>query len=187
MASSEFADLPRPTDDGAARGLEGRRLPDVALPSTAGGEVRLSTAPGRLVLYVYPSTAGTAGPPAPGWREIPGAFGCTAESCAFRDRKESFDALGVTVMGMSAQTAEVQSEFAARKEINFPLLSDPGLILATKLGLPTFTTGVLKLYKRLTLVAESGLIVKVFYPVFPPDTHPADVLAWAQRHFQVRQ
>ena len=187
MASSEFADLPRPTDDGAARGLGGRRLPDVDLTATGGRQVRLSDAARRLVLYVYPSTAGAAGLPAPGWKDIPGAFGCTAESCAFRDRKESFAALGITVMGLSAQTAEVQSEFAARKEIDFPLLSDPGLILATMLRLPTFTAGDLRLYKRLTLVAESGVIAKVFYPVFPPDTHPAEVLAWAQRHFEVRQ
>jgi len=54
-----------------------------------------------------------------------------------------------------------------------------------ELGLPTFTAGALRLYKRLTLVAESGRIVKVFYPVFPPDTHPAEVLAWAQHHFKL--
>jgi len=185
--ASELATLPRPEDDGGARGLEGKRLPDIALPSTDGTPVTLSQAAERLVLYVYPSTAGPDGPPAPGWKEIPGAFGCTAESCAFRDRKESFRALGVTVMGLSAQAPEVQSEFAARKEIDFPLLSDPQLRLANTLGLPTFTAGTLRLYKRLTMVAESGAIVKVFYPVFPPDTHPADVLAWAQSHFQVRQ
>jgi peroxiredoxin len=90
-------------------------------------------------------------------------------------------------MGLSAQTTDVQREFAARKNIDFPLLSDPELRLANTLGLPTFVAGDLRLYKRLTLVAESGAIVKVFYPVFPPDTHPADVLAWAQRHFEVRQ
>lgn len=185
--ASELAGLPRPEDDGAARGLEGRRLPDIALPSTDGAPVTLSRAAERLVLYVYPSTAGAGGPPAPGWKDIPGAFGCTAESCAFRDRKASFGALGVAVMGLSAQTPEVQAEFATRKEINFPLLSDSRLRLADMLGLPTFTAGTLRLYKRLTLVAESGVIVKVFYPVFPPDTHPAEVLAWVQSHFELGQ
>ncbi len=153
--------------------------------STSGAAVNLATAAPRLVLYVYPSATGTADLPAPGWKEIPGAFGCTSESCAFRDRKASFEALGVTVIGLSAQSTEAQLVFAARKEITFPLLSDPELNLSRELGLPTFTAGDLRLYKRLTLVAESGGIVKVFYPVFPPDTHPAEVLAWAQNHFKV--
>ncbi len=153
--------------------------------STAGAGVDLAAAAPRLVLYVYPSATGTADLPAPGWKEIPGAFGCTAESCSFRDRLASFEALGVTVMGLSAQTTEAQKVFAGRKEINFPLLSDSDLNLSRELGLPTFTAGALRLYKRLTLVAESGRIVKVFYPVFPPDTHPAEVLAWAQHHFKL--
>ena len=185
--ASEFATLPRPQDDGAAQGIEGRRLPELWLPSTQGTPVMLARAAERLVLYVYPSATGTADLPAPGWKEIPGAFGCTAESCAFRDRKESFEALGVTVMGLSAQTTEAQRGFADRKGITFPLLSDSQLQLADELGLPTFTAGDLRLYKRLTLVAESGVIAKVFYPVFPPDTHPAEVLAWAQAHFEVGQ
>ena len=88
-------------------------------------------------------------------------------------------------MGLSAQSTEAQKTFATRKEINFPLLSDVELVLAQELDLPTFTAGDLRLYKRLTLVAESGLIVKVFYPVFPPDTHPAEVLAWARQHFEL--
>jgi peroxiredoxin len=147
-----------------------------------GDAVNLAHAKLKLVLYVYPSATGTADLPAPGWKDIPGAFGCTAESCAFRDRRHSFDALGVAVMGMSAQPTAAQRVFAARKEINFPLLSDPELKLARELGLPTFKAGDLELYKRLTLVAASGRIVKVFYPVFPPDTHPAEVLAWVESH-----
>jgi peroxiredoxin len=164
--------------------LEGRLLPDLDLPSTAGGTVNLSTAARRLVLYVYPSATGLPDLPTPDWAEIPGAIGCTAESCAFRDRQESFQAIGVTVMGLSAQTTQAQREFAARKEIDFPLLSDAGLILARELRLSTFTAGSLRLYRRLTLVADSARIVKVFYPVFPPDTHPAQVLEWVRGHFQ---
>jgi peroxiredoxin len=182
--ASEFTDYPAPEDDGAARGLEGRRLPEIELPSTTGGSVNLARAAPRLVLYVYPSATGTADLPAPGWKEIPGAFGCTAESCAFRDRKQSFDALGATVMGLSAQPARAQKTFAGRKDINFPLLSDPDLNLSRELGLPTFTAGDIRLYKRLTLIADSGRIVKVFYPVFPPDTHPAEVLAWVRDHVE---
>jgi peroxiredoxin len=184
---SDFALYPAPVDDRAAEGLEGRSLPDVSLPSSAGSSTNLARAADRLVLYVYPSATGTPDLPTPDWAQIPGAIGCTAESCAFRDRKASFESLGVTVMGLSAQTAEAQRAFAARKDINFTLLSDDGLILARQLGLPTFQAGALHLYRRLTLYAESGGIVKVWYPVFPPDTHPAEVLAWVERHVEGRQ
>lgn len=178
--ASQFLDAPLPEDDGAARGLEGRRLPSLRLASTAGPDVDLASAAAtRLVLYVYPHATGIPEQaPAPGWANIPGAIGCTAESCAFRDRENDFHALGATVMGLSAQSADEQRQFAARKSITFPLLSDEQLQLAGALGLPTFAAGGLRLYKRLTLIAEAGRIVKVFYPVFPPDLHPAEVLAW---------
>jgi peroxiredoxin len=184
--ASEFLHYPRPRHDGAAHGLAGRRLPAVELQSTRGGVVDLASLAGRLVLYVFPSATGTLELPAPDWAEIPGAIGCTAESCAFRDHLRSFAGAGARVMGLSAQTSEAQAAFAARKEINFPLLSDPGLALAGNLELPTFRAGELHLYRRLTMVADSGLIVKVFYPVFPPDTHPAEVLAWVEAHPQRR-
>jgi len=184
---SEFSRFPAPVDDGGAAGLEGKRLPGIELASTSGSTVDLSRVGGTLVLYVYPHATGTPDMPAPGWAEIPGAIGCTAESCAFRDREPSFQALGASVMGLSAQSTEAQSQFAAGKEIKFPLLSDPDLKLSIDPGLPTFQVGDLHLYKRLSLVAESGRIVKVFYPVFPPDTHPAQVLGWLQGHLDLRQ
>jgi peroxiredoxin len=180
---SQYARYPAPVDDGAADDIEGRELPELELPSTTGAPVNLRTAASRLVLYVYPSATGLPDLPTPDWADIPGAIGCTAESCAFRDRRASFESLGVTVMGLSAQTAEAQKQFARRKDVNLTLLSDPELHLARDLGLPTFTAGDLHLYRRLTLVAASGWIVKVFYPVFPPDTHPAQVLDWCRAHF----
>jgi peroxiredoxin len=167
-----------PIDDGAARGLEGQRLPHLRLGSTLGGEIDLASAAPLLVLYVYPHATGTPEAPAPGWAQIPGAVGCTAEACAFRDRVASFADLGATVMGLSAQTTEAQRAFTKRKEVTFALLSDLELRLARALHLPTFEAGGLHLYKRLTLIADAGLIVKVFYPVFPPDLHPAQVLDW---------
>jgi len=179
---SDFSRFPAPVDDGAAVGIEGKRLPAIELPSTSGSHVDLARVTGTLVLYVYPHATGTPDMPAPGWAEIPGAIGCTAESCAFRDREASFQSLGASVMGLSAQSTEAQGQFAALKNITFPLLSDPDLKLSIDPGLPTFQAGDLHLYRRLTLVAESGRIVKVFYPVFPPDTHPAEVLSWLQSH-----
>src|SRR4051812_49632496 len=137
-------DLPAPVDDGAADHLAGLSVPAVRLPSTHGGEVDLARAaagPGQLVVYVYPRT-GTPGEPLPeGWDEIPGARGCTPQSCAFRDHVSEFTALGATLLGVSAQSADDQAEFAARESIPYPLLSDEGLALARELRLPTFEAG----------------------------------------------
>ncbi|MFT3863695.1 MAG: peroxiredoxin [Solirubrobacterales bacterium] len=173
------AGLPVPADDGAADGLEGRELPDLALPSTRGGELSLAgAAAGLLVAYVYPRT-GTPGVASPaGWDDIPGARGCTPQSCAYRDALADFRGLGANLVGISAQTAAEQAEFAAREHIPYPLLSDDLLRLAHVLDLPTFAVEGRTLYRRLTFVAEAGRIVKVFYPVFPPDRDAAAVLAW---------
>ncbi|HWM55562.1 MAG TPA: peroxiredoxin [Solirubrobacterales bacterium] len=173
-------DLPVPVDDGAADHLPGSVLPEgLVLPSTQGGSADLAElARERLVAYVYPRT-GVPGDPLPqGWDEIPGARGCTPQSCAFRDSREEFARLGTTVVGISAQTAAEQREFAQREQIPFPLLSDPGLLLAAALRLPTFTVEETTLYRRLTLVAEAGVVAKAFYPVFPPDRNAAEVLAF---------
>jgi len=177
-------DLPEPEDDGAADHLPGTALPGLTLPATGGRPASLrELAPsGRLVVYVYPRTGRPGEPLIEGWDDIPGARGCTPQSCAYRDSLGEFERLGVTVAGISAQSAAEQSEFARREHIPFPLLSDPGLELAASLGLPTFEAGGLKLYRRLTLVADAGVISKAFYPVFPPDRDAASVLAWLSAH-----
>jgi peroxiredoxin len=176
-------DLPVPEDDGAADGLPGRMLPALALPSTAGEPIDLAqAASGTLVLYVYPRT-GTPGEPIPeGWDEIPGARGCTTENCSFRDHARELAELGATVHGLSAQAPDEQRAFAEREGMPYPLLSDSGLSLAGELGLPTFEFQGTRLYRRLTLVARAGRIEKVFYPVFPPDTHAGEVVGWLRDH-----
>jgi peroxiredoxin len=177
-------DLPVPADDGAADHLAGRWLPALTLAATTGGTLELADAgagPGALVLYVYPRT-GTPGRPSPdGWDAIPGARGCTPQSCAFRDHHAELRALGAGVLGLSAQPAEEQAAFAVREHLPFALLSDPELRLADALGLPTFEAGGMTLYKRITLVVQDGAIAKAFYPVFPPDRNAADVLAWLRQ------
>lgn len=176
MASS-LEHLPPPHDDGAAEHLPGLPMPSLGLAATAGGDVDLAQAARTtLVLYLYPRTSGPGVELPEGWDEIPGAFGCTAESCGFRDHAEDLVRLGATVHGLSAQPlAEVQ-EFAQRERIPYPVLSDPALTLADHLGLPTFEAGGLRLYRRLTLIARAGRIEEAIYPVFPPDTHAAEVL-----------
>jgi peroxiredoxin len=175
-------DLPVPEDDGAADHLPGLDLPPgLSLPSTGGGDLELrAVASGSdlAVAYVYPRT-GVPGEPSPaGWDDIPGARGCTPQSCAFRDSLAEFASMGASVLGISAQSPAEQAEFAEREHIPFPLLADPGLRLADALRLPTFEVEGMTLYRRLTLVARQGRIVKAFYPVFPPDRNAAEVLAW---------
>jgi peroxiredoxin len=172
-------DLPAPVDDGAADHLFGLPVPSVRLPSTLGGDLDLAEAArARVVIYVYPRT-GRPGEPLPdGWDAIPGARGCTPQSCAFRDHQRDLAAHGVGVIGLSAQSPEDQREFAARERITYPLLSDNLLELARRLRLPTFEVAGMRLYRRLTFVAGEGRIEKVFYPVFPPDGNVAEVLAW---------
>ena len=177
-------DLPRLADDGAASHLEGTKLPALALPSTDGGSVRLATLPGRFVLYIYPMTGRPDVPLPDGWDAIPGARGCTPQACSFRDHYAELKSLRTGVFGLSAQTTEYQREARDRLHLPFQLLSDSSLQLKQLLRLPTFTAGGMELYKRLTLIVEDGRIVKVFYPVFPPDRNADDVLAWLRRDAQ---
>jgi peroxiredoxin len=161
--------LPVPEDDGAADHLVGLRLPDLVLASSQ-GEVSMRDFD---VVYVYPRSGRPGVPLLPGWDETPGARGCTPQSCAFRDR---YPDLGVPVAGLSAQTLDDQVEFAERNRMPFPVIADPERKLGTALRLPTFEIAGLTLYKRITLVAQDAEIVKVFYPVFPPDRNAGDVL-----------
>lgn len=176
-------DLPAPKDDGAADHLVGIEVPEVELPSTLDREVNLAElARETLVAYMYPKT-GVPGLPLPaGWDDIPGARGCTPQSCAYRDSLAEFSALGATVVGISAQSPEEQREFAEREHIPFALLNDSSLHLAEQLRLPTFTVDGRTLYKRLTFIARAGKIARVFYPVFPPDRNTAEVLTWLSEH-----
>ena len=172
-------DLPVPKDDGAAAHLQGTTVPSVAFPATTGGSVDVAdAAQGTLVLFVYPRTGRPGIAPPPGWDATPGARGCTPQACAFRDIHAELAAAGAFVCGLSAQAADEQHEAAERLELPYPLLADPGLRLAAALGLPTFEFAGVRLYKRLTVVARAGTIVKVFYPVFPPDENASEVLDW---------
>jgi len=171
-------DLPRPVDDGAASHLPGMSLPKLVLPATDGTNVDLAAIPGRVAIYIYPMT-GRPGVPLPdGWDGIPGAKGCTPQSCSFRDHYAELKSLNTSVFGLSAQTTEYQKEARDRLQLPYELLSDSALQLKRALHLPTFTAAGMELFRRLTLVVENGRINKVFYPVFPPDKNAEEVLAW---------
>ncbi len=170
--------LPEPVDDGACEHLNGLELPPTELASTTGTVQSLHDVSSRwLVLYVYPRTGGPGVTLQEGWDLIPGARGCTPQSCAFRDHHHELQALDATVCGLSAQPIEEQREFADRMHIPFPLLNDSALrLIEDPLRLPTFTVGGLTLYKRVTLVADEARISRVFYPVFPPDQNASEVI-----------
>lgn len=175
-------DLPVPVDDGACDHLAGMRVPSVPLNSTAGRAIDLASLAGRTVVYFYPRTGRPDVEPPKGWNEIPGARGCTPESCAFRDHFEELQKLGAAVFGLSTQESDYQREAVKRLHLPFELLSDADLRFASVLRLPTFEVESMTLIKRLTLVIHNGRIEKVFYPVFPPDRHAEEVVAWLVQH-----
>jgi peroxiredoxin len=174
-------DLPRPIDDGACNHLIGMAMPHITLPSSAGRQIDLGALPtGRTVIYCYPRT-GRPGEQMPqGWDAIPGARGCTPQSCSFRDHHRELEDLGARILGLSTQTTEEQLEVAERLHLPFELLSDAELRFARALRLPTFEAGGMILIKRLTLVVLDGVIEHVLYPVFPPDENAIVVLDWLQ-------
>jgi peroxiredoxin len=171
--------IPAPQDDGAARHLAGMMLPDVTLPATDGAAVNLSKLAGRTVLYIYPRTGVPGVDPPEGWDQIPGARGCTPQSCSFRDHFGALKRLGVAQLyGLSTQDTEYQREAADRLHLPFAILSDDKLVLTRALKLPTFSVAAMTLLKRMALIIDDGTITKAFYPVFPPDKNAADVIAW---------
>ena len=183
MASSidapDWSAIPRPVDDGAASHLVGMRMPSTPLAATDGTLVDLSLLPGLVVVYAYPRTGKPGIDNPPGWDLIPGARGCSPQSCAFRDHFAELKALGVDrLFGLSTQGTSYQREAAERLHLPFPLLSDEGLRLTAALRLPTFETSGMTLLKRFTLVIRDARIEHVFYPVFPPDRNASDVIAW---------
>lgn len=179
--------LPRPVDDGATDHLKGMTLPKIVLVSTAGRTVDLSalTAP-RSVIYCYPRT-GVPGEPVPdGWDMIPGARGCTPQTCGFRDQMEEFRQLQAEVFGFSTQTTEFQREMANRLHLPFEILSDAQFHACDSLRLPTFEVKmnqqVERLVKRLTLIIHAGRIEHVLYPVFPPNESADETLRWMRNN-----
>jgi peroxiredoxin len=174
-------DLPLPQDDGATRHLPGAKLPDITLQATDGTQVNLAGLRGRTVVYIYPRT-GRPGQELPtGWNGIPGARGCTPQSCSFRDHFAELKRLSVAqLFGLSTQDLDYQREAAERLHLPFAILSDADLKLTRALNLPTFQVDGMTLIKRMAFVIDDGVITHVFYPVFPPDKSAEDVVAFLQ-------
>lgn len=176
-------DLPRPIDDGGCDHLAGMAVAKIRLLSTGGQIIDLADLPaGRTVIYCYPRT-GVPGEPLPdGWDGIPGARGCTPQTCGYRDHHAELMLLGVHVYGLSTQSSAYQAEMAQRLALRFEILSDDNFSFVNAMRLPTFEAAGLRLVKRLTLVIRDGHVEKVFYPVFPPERSAEDVLAWLRQN-----
>ena len=176
-------DLPVPVDDGACDHLPGAVVPAIALVSTAGRIARLDDVAQRpTVLFFYPRTGEAGTSAGPEWDAIPGARGCTPQSCAFRDHHRELVALGARVFGLSTQDTAYQGEAVERLHLPFPLLSDADLAFAHALSLPTFDVASMRLLRRLTLIVRDGVVEHCFYPVFPPDRNAGDVVRWLAAH-----
>ncbi|PIG94523.1 peroxiredoxin [Gloeocapsopsis sp. IPPAS B-1203] len=175
-------DLPIPQYDGGCNHLLGMRLPQVNLISTRSRKLDLSNIKSKVVFYCYPMTGQPSVPIPDGWDQIPGARGCTPQSCAFRDHYAELQELGVEVYGISTQDTSYQQEAVERLHLPFELLSDAAFEFTTSLQLPTFEVDGKRLIKRLTLIADEGKIAKVFYPVFPPDKNAQEVIKWLKQN-----
>jgi peroxiredoxin len=178
----DWSAIPAPKDDGATRHLVGAQMASVTLPATDGSKVDLSTLNGRTIVYAYPRTGRPDVENPPGWDMIPGARGCSPQSCSFRDHFAELKGLGVqSLFGLSTQDPDYQREAAERLHLPFAILSDEHLMLAKAMNLPTFETSGMTLLKRFTLVIDEGVIKHVFYPVFPPDRNATDVVQWLSK------
>lgn len=183
LLAVDWSTLPAPEDDGAATHLTGKLIPDINLSATNDTSVSLARLRGRTVVYVYPLTGRPDAALPDGWDRIPGARGCTPQSCAFRDHYSALKEAGADqVFGLSTQASDYQREAAERLHLPFLLLSDARLELTHALNLPRLTVAGSTLLKRAACVIEDGVMTKVFYPVFPPDRSAQDVLDWLLAH-----
>jgi len=179
VEAPDWSAIPAPVDDGATRHLVGATVAAVSLEATSGETINLSELRGRSVVYAYPRTGRPGVDNPDGWDMIPGARGCTPQTCSFRDHFAELKALGVDhLFGLSTQDPEYQKEAAERTHLPFAILSDDHFTLTRAMGLPTFETSGMTLLKRFTLVIDNGKVTHVFYPVFPPDKSASDVIEW---------
>ncbi len=178
-------DLPVPNDDGACSHLQGMVVPAIQLRTTANRTIDLKVeSQTPAVIFFYPRTGEPSKPAPPDWDLIPGARGCTPQSCGFRDIHSEFIKLGFKVFGGSSQTTEYQEEFVRRNHIPFEIVSDENFDLTNALKLPTFSYNGMKLIKRLAMILNDGRIQHVFYPIFPPDKNADTVLNWIKENFR---
>ncbi len=180
-------DLPIPEDDGDCDHLLNSQLPSIQLKSTTGGIVDISEAKGTVVIFFYPMNGKPDSPPMIGWNDIPGARGCTPQACSFGDNYSKLEKLGVKVYGISSQPLADQKEASSRLSLPYELLNDSGFEITKAMNLPTFEYESSKYIKRITVISRGGVIMKTFYPVFPPDKNVSEVIEWVEHNKQLNE
>ena len=175
-------DLPSPQDDGSTNHLKGLKLPNLSLNASNGKAINLADIKGKLVVYCYPMTGQPNVALPEGWDQIPGARGCTPQSCSFRDHYQELQELGAEVLALSVQPTEYQKEMVDRLHLPFQVVSDVNYQFQKALNLPTFVAAGMKLLKRVTLIANNGVIEAVHYPIFPSDSDPSWVIDYLKSH-----
>lgn len=175
-------DLPVPVDDGACNHLLGTRLPSVMLTDISGSSIDIGSIEGIVAIFFYPMVGRPDSPPMTGWNDIPGARGCTPQSCSYRDNYSRFEKPGIKLFGISSQPLVDQKEAHQRLKLPFELLNDSEFVLTKLMGLPTFEYKKMTYIKRITIIVENGIIKKTFYPVFPPDENVIDVIKWIEHN-----
>jgi len=171
-----------PIDDGKCDHLFNMTLPQLSLLSTSNNTIDLSKLEGLTVFYFYPRMGRPDIETPAGWGDIPGASGCTPQTCSFKDQHEDFSRLEVDVYGVSTQASSYQKEAVDRLSLPFDILSDEDLNLTEMLNLPTFEVEGVILTKRVTLICQDSKIIKVFYPVYPPKENAQEVIVYIKNN-----
>ena len=166
-------------NDGYMNTLENTNFPNVSLPNQDGNLLNLNrTDTFRMILYFYPMTGRPDRPLPENWNNIPGAKGCTIETCSFRDKYDEIITLNAVPIGISTQDVDDNKEMTSRLKIPYDVLSDEKLELSNELNIPTFSVGSKIFLKRITLIVEKKIIKKVFYPINDINKHIEEVLKW---------
>ena len=175
--------LPIPEDDGACNHLLGEKISAIILPDTKGNFQDISKiSPGYLILYFFPMM-GIPGKKLPKkWNDIPGARGCTPQNIAISQIKNDLMKYNAIPVGVSTQSLNELTGLSQSRKFSQLLVSDSNLEFQKKLKIPTFNFNEKIMYKRLTLIVKKSEIVKVFYPVFPPDKHVSVILDWFKKN-----
>ena len=179
----DWSKIPAPKADVSLDHLNNYQIPEIKLQSTKGEFVNVGKLSGLSVIYIYPMTGQPNVALPKDWDEIPGARGCTPQSCSFRDNFSELTKLNIkNIFGLSSQTTDYQKELATRLHLPYAILSDEKLAFANALKLPTFKIDNMDLIKRITLILDDNKIIKYFYPVFPPDENVNQVIAWLKNN-----
>ena len=173
--------LPIPENDGKANHLLGRQIPNIILPSTVDSFFDFSSINNRYgILYFFPLMGMPQDDVPQGWDNIPGARGCTPQNISVNKHLKDLEEYDAAPIGISTQPIAELEQLSSMRNLSQVLVSDNKLEFQKQLNVPVFVVDGNTMYKRLTLIVKNSKIIKVFYPVFPPDKHIFEILKWLE-------